>query len=273
MNPTEDRSGIDLPVLYRDDHLVAVHKPVGLLVHPSRIAAGEKRCAMKLLRDRLGRWVYPVHRLDRPTSGVLLFALTPDVARTLGEQFSGTRVVKTYLAVVRGWPAAEGIVDHPLKEIRDPAAGSRPGRPEPPRAAVTRYRTLTTTEVPYRVDRYSTSRYALVEVCPESGRRHQIRRHFKHLSHPVIGDTTYGKSGHNHLFQEMFGSERLLLVAVGLGFIHPDSGRPFHIVGPPESGFQRVVDALGWSRESRACRGSKSVAVELQKFAQPRSDT
>ena len=240
----------ELPIVYRDEHLIAIHKPAGLLVHPSRIAAGDRRCAMKMLRDQIGQWVYPVHRLDRPTSGVLLFALSAEVARLLGGQFSGTdaggRVEKTYLAVVRGWPSADGTIDHPLKEVHDPTTDPASARDKPAQSAVTRYRTLATTELPHRVDRYPSSRYALVEARPETGRRHQIRRHLKHLSHPIIGDTSYGKARHNRLFSELFDSRRLLLAATRLRLDHPLSGDPISISSPIDADFQRVIDALGW---------------------------
>ena len=239
----------ELPILYRDEHLVAIHKPAGLLVHPSPVAGGERRCAMKLLRDQLGCWVYPVHRLDRPTSGVLLFALSSDIARHLGEQFSSATVSKTYVAVVRGWPAAEGVIDHPLKQVWDALADPPSSRDKPAQAALTRYRTLATVELPRRVDRYPTSRYALVRLTPESGRRHQLRRHLKHLSHPIIGDSSYGKSRHNRLFHELFGNERLLLAAVGLGLRHPVSGCRLNIDAPPEPAFQRLIERLGWGGE------------------------
>jgi len=236
----------ELPILYRDEALIAIHKPAGLLVHPSRIAAGDRRCAMKMLRDQIGQWVYPVHRLDRPTSGVLLFALSADIARQLGEQFGAAAVSKRYLAVVRGWTEAEGVIVHPLKEVYDPATDPLSSRDKPAQAAVSRYRTLATVELPHRVDRYPSSRYALVEVCPETGRRHQIRCHLKHLSHPIIGDTSYGKSRHNRLFADLFGNERLLLAAVGLRLAHPLTGEELAITAEPEPAFAGVIDGLGW---------------------------
>lgn len=163
-----------LPVLYRDDWLIAVHKPAGLLVHRSALDRHETRFALQMLRDQIGRPVYPAHRLDKGTSGVLLFALDREVGRALAARFEGGEVEKRYLAVVRGHPPEAGVVDHALAPLADDHAGLASGRP---RTAVTRYRRLARVELPHRVDRYPTSRYALVELLPSTGRRHQLRRH------------------------------------------------------------------------------------------------
>ncbi|AVR89096.1 pseudouridine synthase [Thauera aromatica] len=269
-----------LDILYQDDWLVAIHKPAGLLVHRSPIAAAEQRFAVQLLRDQIGRRVFPAHRLDRGTSGVLLFALERETAAALGAQFESRRVDKRYLAVVRGHPPAAGLIDHPLARRLDPiersrgrgagtrdglpedeedsaapagvpdtdtAAGS-PGQPLPaPLPARTHYRLLASAELPYRVDRYPSSRYALLELVPETGRRHQLRRHLKHIAHPIIGDATYGKGRHNRLFQQLFGNTRLLLACTALGLRHPVSGALLQFQAPPAPDFAAVLAALGWS--------------------------
>ncbi len=235
-----------LPILYRDESLVAVDKPSGLLVHRTGIDPGETRFALQILRDQLQRHVYPVHRLDKGTSGVLLFALDGATHAATSAMFATGRVEKTYLAVVRGHPPALGLIDHPLAAIDGdtiPIAGSLL------QAARTRFRRLATTELPLRVDRYPTSRYALVELTPETGRRHQLRRHMKHISHPIIGDTTYGKGRHNRLFTELFASTRLLLACTCLKLPHPVSGRPLEIHAPLAPEFIAVLGQLGWDRE------------------------
>lgn len=232
-----------LPVLYRDDHLVAVDKPAKLLVHRSGIDAHETRFAVQILRRQLGRLVYPVHRLDKGTSGVLLFALDPQTSRAAQALFENRHVDKTYLAVVRGHPAVSGCIDHPLAAIVDGSATVVPGL----QAAVTRYRRLAIAEVPVSVDRYPTSRYALLELFPESGRRHQLRRHLKHLSHPIIGDTTYGKGRHNRLFAERFGCTRMLLASTRLVLSHPVTGAPLDLRAPLATEFTAVLQHLGWS--------------------------
>lgn len=237
-----------LAIIHRDDYLCAIHKPSGLLVHRTSLDPAATRFAVQLLRDQLGRHVYPVHRLDRGTSGVLLFALDSGVARALGAKFQTGAVFKRYVAVVRGHPPASRLIDHPLARQRDDYELQPPdGGDSAPQAAVTHYRRLAVAELPYRVDRYPTSRYALLELQPETGRRHQIRRHLKHVSHPVIGDATYGKGRHNRLFARLFDSHRLLLACVELRLSHPVTGEPLVLAAPLADDFARVADALGWS--------------------------
>lgn len=249
-----------LGILYRDAHLVAVAKPAGLLVHRTALDARERVSAVQLLRDQLGgRYVYPAHRLDRGTSGVLLFALDPAVHAALAGAFETRRVGKRYLAIVRGWPAAAGTIDHPLPRIVDAADGAEPRDGERLQEAVTAFRTLATTELDVCVDRYPTSRYALVALEPHSGRRHQLRRHLRHVDHPIVGDTTYGQGRHNRLFRERFGCHRLLLAAVALELAHPVTAAPLRIVAPPAEDFAAVGAALGWAgalREAVAERGT-----------------
>lgn len=232
-----------LPILYRDDRLIAIDKPSGLLVHRSDIDRHETRFAVQLLRDQIGRRVHPLHRLDRGTSGVLLFALDGETAGAVGRQFERNEVEKTYLAVVRGWPPEAGVIDHPLSRLHDDYGRPAAGEPQP---AVTRYRRLAAVELPVAVDRYPTSRYALVALHPETGRQHQLRRHLKHIAHPIIGDATHGKGRHNRYFQQRFGCARLLLACTAMRLLHPD-GRTLAIAAPPGDGFAKVIGELGWT--------------------------
>lgn len=235
-----------LDILYQDDWLVAIHKPAGLLVHRSPIAAGEQRFAVQLLRDQIGQPVHPVHRLDRGTSGVLVFALDRDSARTLSDAFAAQRVDKTYLAVVRGWPVDSGVIDHPLKRQPDDAEWVDPRAQLLPQDAVTRWRRLATAELPIASDRHPTTRCALLELLPETGRRHQIRRHLKHAAHPIIGDATYGKGPLNRDFVALTGCARLLLHCAEMRFAHPASGAPLHVVAPLAGAFAQLMQTLGW---------------------------
>jgi tRNA pseudouridine65 synthase len=217
-----------LPLLYSDGRLIAVAKPSGLPVH--RGAARERVVALTLARDRVGRHVYPVHRLDRATSGVLLFALDPEAARRLQEQWEAGAVRKRYLALVRGITPEQGVIDHPIPKDED--------GPRVP--AVTEYRRLATFE-----------RYSLVEARPLTGRRHQIRRHLKHISHPLIGDVRYGKGEHNRLFRERFGLSRLALHALEIAFAHPEDGRPLCIVAPVPEDLAGPLRAMGLNTDPR----------------------
>ncbi len=242
-----NESNDELTILYGDEQLIAIDKPAGLLVHRTVLDRHETRFAVQLLRDQIGQHVHPVHRLDRGTSGVLLFALEEEAARRLSAQFLGREVGKRYVAVVRCHPPQEGTIDHPLTRRRDDREPSLClDGPVEPQAAVTHYRRLAVAELPHPVDRYPSSRYALLELRPETGRRHQIRRHLKHISHPVIGDSTYGKGGHNRLFARLFGSHRLLLACVELRLTHPFTGEPLLLAAAPGGDFLRVVAALGW---------------------------
>ena len=235
-----------LPIIYQDERVVAIHKPSGLLVHRSELDRHETRFAVQLLRDQLGRHVYPAHRLDRGTSGVLVFALDKDTARALGGQFERQEVIKTYLAVVRGHPPEAGRIDHALSRRRDDAEWVGERSTDEAQPAVTDFRRLATCELPHQVDRYPTSRYALVELTPHTGRRHQIRRHLKHIAHPIIGDATFGKGRHNRLFQQLFGCHRMLLACVRMQLRHPVDGRILDLCAPPDGEFAAVLAALGW---------------------------
>jgi tRNA pseudouridine65 synthase len=197
-----------LRVLHADDAVIAIDKPAGLLVHRSALDAHETRTAADLLRTQLGAPVWMLHRLDKATSGVLAFARSAAVASELGAAFESGRVRKRYLALVRGWPQAEGEIDYAL--ARDPELPSA-GQARLP--AVTRYRLRACFEWPFADGVHATSRYALVEVEPLSGRRHQIRRHFKHIAHPLVGDTTHGKGTHNRAVAAWLGTTRLWLHA------------------------------------------------------------
>lgn len=209
-----------LTLLHVDDALVAIDKPPGLLVHPSALDAQAADSALSILRAQLGTPLWTVHRLDKATSGVLLFARNVEMARALSAAFEAGSVVKRYLALVRGWPPASGEIDYAL--ARDPELQSA-GQPR--RRAVTRYQVLARHEWPFSDGRHASSRYALVAVSPLTGRRHQIRRHFKHLAHPVIGDSTHGKGAHNRAVAGWLGVQRLWLHATTL-IVPACDGRP-----------------------------------------------
>jgi tRNA pseudouridine65 synthase len=217
-----------LTLLHRDGFLVVANKPAGMAVH--RGWSQEKIVAMTVVRNLVGRHVYPVHRLDRGTSGALLLALDPGTARRIQEKFEAGEVSKRYIALVRGIPPEEGLIDHPV-----------PRSPRGPRVpAVTAFRRLATFE-----------RYALVEAIPKTGRLHQIRRHLKHLSHPLIGDVRYGKGEHNRLFRDRFGLHRLALHALELAFPHPETGEELRIVAPVPEDLAGPLRAMGMAVPGR----------------------
>ncbi len=239
-----------LEILYQDEYIVAINKPSGLLVHKSMIDKREIYFAMKILRDQIGQWVYPVHRLDKPTSGVLLFALSKEGAKLLSEQFATHTIQKTYIAVVRGYSDDEGVIDHPLKEKLDKIADKKVSKDKEAQEALTTYKTLKRVELDFAVGRYDKTRYSLVELQPKTGRKHQLRRHMKHIDHHILGDTKYGRGEHNKFIREHFECHRLLLHAKELQFVHPYTQQIMKIEATTDEVFAHILKSFGWSDES-----------------------
>ena len=232
-------TGVHLPVLFEDGHFIAIDKPAGLLVHRTKLNAGERSFALQMVRDQVGYRVYPVHRLDKPTSGILLFGKDPASARQLSDLIQARELSKTYTAIVRGWVPERDRIDYPLKEIRDKTTDSKAQLDKPAQDAVTDFKLIDKTELRHAVGRYATARYSLVEVSPLTGRKNQIRRHFKHIFHPIIGDRKFGDRDHNAFFRGHFEAPRLMLAATGLDFINPITLE--HIQIRTLSGFPKSV--------------------------------
>jgi len=227
-----------IDVVHEDEHLLAVNKPAGLLVHRSKIAIDEDDFLIDRVQKQLGTPVFLAHRLDRATSGVLLLAKSREMAGELGRLFMARAIVKRYLVVVRGWPAPEGVIDYALPDVRDRS---------PRKPALTRWRTRATATVPLELGRYPEQRYALVEASPETGRYRQIRKHFHHISHHVVGDTSHGRGDHNRLWRIYFGMHRMLLHAWQLEFTHPATALAIRLEAPPDETFRRILDLFGWA--------------------------
>lgn len=233
-----------LPILYQDEYIVVIDKPSGLLVHRSMIDKHETRFALQMTRDQIGQYVYPVHRLDKPTSGVLVMALSSEIAAKLNEQFTQKIISKKYIALVRGYTLTEDSIDYALKEELDKMTDKKAQQDKPAQEAITHYKTLWQGEVPIAVGRYPTSRYSLLSLSPETGRKHQLRRHMKHIFHPIVGDTTHGDGKHNTMFREKFTLSRLLLVAKELSFEHPVTGEIIHLSASIGEEFEQVLLGL-----------------------------
>jgi len=238
-----------LKILYQDDYLVAVDKPAGLFVHRSYMDRHEKYFALQLVRDLVGQYVYPVHRLDRPTSGVLLFALTEDVARKMGEIFVNKAIQKTYYAMVRGHLESEGVIDYALKEKLDKLGDKNVSRDKPAQEAQTAYQSISLASLPIAMGKYDSVRYSLIKLKPHTGRRHQIRRHLSHIRYPILGDINYGDNKHNPFFGEYFGFKRLMLMAKELNFRHPVTGDELVINADFDEQWQQVFKKLDWHIE------------------------
>ena len=236
---------ISLPILYQDAHLIAVNKPAGLLVHRSPLERYADETVLQILQEQTGLKGYPGHRLDRPTSGVLLLALDPTTARLLGELIAQQRLEKTYHAIVRGWLTETGEIDYPLAYLPDKMADRNRQREKPPQEALTRYRCLARSELPFASDgKHPTSRYSLAELRPLQGRKHQLRRHLKHIFHPIIGDTTHGDNRQNRVLGERYGALRLMLHASRLQLPHPHTGAPLDLRVPFDEHWAQLAAAL-----------------------------
>ncbi|WP_418359123.1 pseudouridine synthase [Sphingobacterium detergens] len=224
---------MSLEILYEDESIVAINKPHGLLVHRSSIARDTSEFALQILRDQLGKTVYPAHRLDRKTGGVLLFSLNKETDQYLQKSFQEHQIDKKYLAVLRGFAPEEGIIDYPLKKengtIQD---------------AQTSFRLLAKSELDIPFGKFPTSRYSLVEANPLTGRMHQLRRHFAHIFYPIIGDRPHGCNKQNKFWKENYQMDTMLLHASELTFKHPLSGETVHVKAAIQSDFQKVLGIL-----------------------------
>lgn len=222
-----------LEILYQDDNLIAINKPHGLLVHRSSIAADTSEFALQMLRDQIGQAVYPAHRLDRKTGGVLLFSLDKETDKLIQPYFAEKKIDKEYLAILRGYCPEEGIIDYPLAKENGTI-----------QEAITHFNRLATAEIDVPHGKFSTSRYSVIKANPETGRMHQLRRHFAHILHPIIGDRPHGCNKQNKLWKEKFNMDTMLLHASSLTFEHPHSGVNIKITAPIHEEFSRVLDLL-----------------------------
>lgn len=222
-----------LPVLYHDERIIAINKPHGLLVHPSPIARDATEFAMQMLRDQLNQKVFPVHRLDRKTAGVLLFALDQEMNVELSKLFQEKKVEKEYLAVLRGYSQDKGTIDYPLRR--------EDGKEQ---EAITHYVTLSKSEIDVPLGSHMTSRYSLVSARPETGRMHQLRKHFAHIFHPIIGDKAHGCNKQNRFFKANWQMDSMLLLANQIQFTHPESNKIITIEAALSDEFRRTLDFL-----------------------------
>jgi len=224
-----------LEIVYQDDHLIAINKPHGLLVHRSSIATDAKEFALQLLRDQIGKYVSPVHRLDRKTGGLLLFAFNKDVEIAMHQQFQNAEVKKKYLAILRGHAPDSQEIDYPLAKEN----GNM-------QEAFTAFVTLKRAELNIPLGQHPTSRYSLVEATPTTGRMHQLRRHFAHIFYPIIGDRKHGCNKQNRFFKEQWGMTTMLLHASELEFTHPVTNEPIHLKASLNDEFNRVMELMNW---------------------------
>ncbi|WP_075603752.1 pseudouridine synthase [Saccharicrinis aurantiacus] len=222
-----------LQIIYQDEHLVVINKPHGLLVHRSPIAADAEEFAVQMLRDQIQQKVFPVHRIDRKTSGILVFGLNGEIARLIQEQLEDHATKKTYLAIVRGYFPDSLELDYPLTNDTGKV-----------QEALTHFKCLKHTEVDVPFGKHATSRYSLIEAYPKTGRMHQIRKHLKHLRHPIIGDRPHGCNKQNRLFKAQWNMTTMMLHAQKLNLSHPITNEPLHLEAPLFSTFKEMIDTL-----------------------------
>ena len=237
----------ELEIIYQDEYLVVINKPSGLLVHKSMIDKHEIYFAMKILSEQIGQWVYPVHRLDKPTSGVLLFALDSHTAKLMSEQFSSHTIEKTYIAVARGYVDKSGIINHALSIKLDKISDKDMREDKEAQEALTAFKCLAQVELNAAVGRYDKTRYSLVELKPKTGRKHQLRRHMKHINHHLLGDTKYGRGEHNKFIRGKYEMNRLLLHAISLKIRHPYSQELLMFEARLDEVFTRMLKEFNWS--------------------------
>lgn len=226
---------IPLEILYQDEYIIAINKPHGLLVHQSPIARDASEFAIQLLRDQIGKKVFPVHRLDRKTSGVLLFAFDKEVNRILTEQFTTKQIEKRYIAIVRGFAPEEMLIDYPLYKDNGVL-----------QEAQTLIKCMQTAEIDLPSGKHQTSRYSLVEALPYTGRMHQIRKHLAHILHPIIGDRPHGCNKQNKLWLEKYEMNTMMLHGASLKLNHPVTNEVLEIKAEPQSEFKRVMQLLNF---------------------------
>ena len=222
-----------LEIIYEDENLIAINKPHGLLVHQSSIARDATEFALQMLRDQVGKHVSPVHRLDRKTSGILLFALDKSAEIAMHQQFMNIQTDKKYLAILRGFAPDSMDIDYPLAKENGTMQD-----------ALTSFRTLQRAEVNIPFGKHATSRYSLVEATPKTGRMHQLRRHFSHILHPIIGDRTHGCNKQNKFFLEQWNMSTMLLHASELSFTHPVTSERIHLKAQLHDEFKRVLEFM-----------------------------
>jgi tRNA pseudouridine65 synthase len=227
-----------LEIVYEDQWIIAINKPAGLLVHRSYIATNTDIYALQLLRDQVGYHVFPIHRLDRKTSGILLFAKDKSFVQPFQEALSSSHSKKSYNAIVRGYFPNDRTVDYDLTNDK--------GKTQ---SAITNFKLISITELDLPFGRFNTSRYSLIEAQPRTGRMHQIRKHLNHLRHPIIGDRPHGCNKQNKLFLEKWNLTKMLLHAKTLEIQHPYLNQNLSIKASSPQHFNQMLEVLNLSND------------------------
>jgi len=241
---------LSLSIIYQDHDIVAVCKPAGIVVHRCEATPADELALLQLLRDQLEKHVYPVHRLDQPTSGIVLFGLTSQSAAALVEQFTHRRIHKCYQAVVLGHPPSSGSIDIPLTASEGPAGtdSSTLTQSTPVRKAKTTYQTLAHFEPSWSNLGYDQWQLSLIEATPHTGRWHQIRRHLTSIGHPILGDRRHGNQRYNDAVVSLGPTnqnDRMMLHASYVQFRHPTTGELMELRCDPDLNYLSIVNLFG----------------------------
>lgn len=225
-----------LEIVFEDESYIAINKPNGLLVHRSSIASDVSIFAVQELRNQINQHVYPAHRLDRKTSGVLLFAKNKAALSEIRKLFESKNIDKEYIAIVRGYTEDDGTIDYDLKNEKGIS-----------KEAVTQYETIERSEIAVPLGKFVTSRYSLIKLTPQTGRMHQLRMHMAHILHPIIGDRSHGCNKQNRHFKSTWNSETMFLHARKLHFVHPLTKQSITIQANFPNEFLRISGILKFS--------------------------
>ncbi len=226
-----------LDVIHEDDQIVVINKPNNLAIHRSKLVRNTKEFAVDIIRKQTDRILNPVHRLDRKTSGIMVFSDCQDTLNALRVQFEDRLIQKTYLAIVRGYIDDEGIVEKPLLNDKGQL-----------QEAITNYECLEKTELNIPLGPHPTSRYSLVRLYPKTGRQHQLRKHLNHLRHPIIGDRPHGCNKQNRFFKQNWGIENMMLHAREISFEHPATKKKMTLRAPLSSSFMHCTETLNFTK-------------------------
>jgi len=254
-------------LLFEDAHLLIVDKPAGLMMHPSWLDKHETDFAQARAEAHAGQKLHTLHRLDRPTSGILLFGKHPEVARRMMTSFQRHEIDKYYLCIARGWTPEKGRIDKALKEEVDAKGDRRIKADKPAQEAITRFVRLGTTGIPIPVGPYDSARYSLVLARPITGRLHQIRKHFRKTYHHLIGDTRYGDGRHNAMVAAHFGWQQLALRCVATDLVHPMTGQPLRLRAGLTPAWQQLCEQWGWQTQAEQIAALSSDFLHAQLHA------
>lgn len=224
-------------IIYEDEYMIVVNKPNNFLIHQSHYARNiNEPTLLEFLHEQLGYQIYPAHRLDRKTSGIILLAKEKEFVKEFQALFTTNDIIKTYYAIVRGFSKTSGTIDSPVKNDDTGVY----------KDAVTNYKTINNIALDIPVRPYDGSRYSLMKLTPSTGRMHQLRKHLNKISHPIVGDYKYGDRFHNRMFETEFNCKYLFLHAYSISFIHPITNQQMNLTADFPTDWEMLFKKFDW---------------------------